>query len=247
MGRTLLRDLTAMLMRDGMMLPDRTISVPEHMKPELDVDDVMIGRNDEFSRTICHVHRPSDETYAWRHDIYMVWDDGRTAYFSIDMGLDEDDMAVRNGMDIANGALKAELRQLVIDDITDVPTAGTIHTHVLDEVQWALDEVNEALLLAEETGEGEPAAIVEEIMGRHRAIREAEASLDVPRFETLHRLIGALHDAHHDAILLRLKLNEFYLVLSEREINQAQAGDGTPIPPHETWDLLQLLDKVAEF
>lgn len=246
-GRVLLRDLNGMLMQEGLMLADRTIIIPDDLVNELDVHDIVIGRNDEFSRTVCHVHRPSDEAFFWRHDTYVAWDDGRTAHFSVDLGLDEDDKMIKDGLDRAEEAVKDELRRLVAIDAIDIPTAGELHRSMLSGIAVELAQANEALLHSEELEEQRgAAAIVDEIVAQGNRIRDAKTMDAPPELRELHRLIDVLHAAHRDAVLLRVRLNEFYLALSERMLAEAEAGDGTPIASKESWELLQLLDKVSD-
>jgi hypothetical protein len=204
--QALIRDINGLLEYEGMVLPDREIIIPPALAQELDAIDIVIGRNEALRRTVCHVHRPPDDDYYWRHETFVAWDDGRTAQFKIDIALDESEQGTMRAFQDAGFAFFGELERLKSRYVSS-------------------------------------AAVVEEIL----QMVEARVPLDAaprPEFDDLYKAIHMLRRAQYEAIALRERIGERYLVLCDRALYVAELDNESMAPPIETWNLLQLLDKI---
>jgi hypothetical protein len=241
--QALIRDINGLLEYEGMVLPDREIIIPPALVQELDAIDIVIGRNEALRRTVCHVHRPPDDDYYWRHETFVAWDDGRTAQFKINIALDESEQGTMRAFQDAGFAFFGELERLKSRYVIDAERALAIEESVFNELKRIKTDVEDELLTHDELLGGSSAAVVEEIL----QMVEARVPLDAaprPEFDDLYKAIHMLRRAQYEAIALRERIGERYLVLCDRALYVAELDNESMAPPIETWNLLQLLDKI---
>jgi hypothetical protein len=241
--QVLIRDLNGLLEDDGMVLPDREIAIAPDDVLELDVVDIVLGRNDTFRRTVCHLHQPSSDEYYWRHQTFVAWDDGRTAEFRIDLALNESESRTMNALPAARQALAAEFHHLIYRGVIDEQRAQDMEHAVLVELTRIKDAVDEALLEQDETSEGDNAAVIRTIL------EEVETQVpldDAPsaEFDQLYAIIRTLRRAQYEAMELRERVAARYYALSDYYMDAAEANPSSMASPSAVWNLLDLLDKI---
>jgi|GEM_PF-2581288 hypothetical protein len=241
--QVLIRDINGLLTYDGMLLGDREIVISPDDVTDLDVTDVVVGRNDEYGRTVCHIHRPPNEESYWRHDTFIVWDDGRTTRFNVDISLDESQQRTMQELQGAHQALVKEFELLISRRVINSSDAEEMYDSVLMSLERTTSEVNDALLKSDELLEGQSMQTLRSVI--QRVERDAPPS-DAPylEFTQLYAAIHTLRHAHYDAMELRTLLVERYLELSNQHMEKAEANLLPAIQPAEAWGLLQLLDKI---
>lgn len=243
LGRALSRDINGLLEHEGMKVSDREIIVPPEAAYELDVTDIVVGRNDDYQRTVCHVHRPPTGEYYWRHETYVVWDDGRTAWFGIDIALNESELQVKENLRTRHHELLGQFEYLIARNIVTKAEAEELYDGILTELERITEEVNEALLKSDVVDESPS------LLALRAIIEQVDADSPVaeapnPAYEKLYRIVRELRAAHYASIELRTSLVERYVTESSRRIDAAESDQGSAAPAAAIWNLLSLLEKI---
>lgn len=241
----LMRDINGLLEHEGMVLPDREIILSPEDVAELDVIDIVVGRNDKYARAVCHLHRPSTDEFYWRHDTFVAWDDGRSANFQVNIALNDNEQAVMQALPATRQALKNELNRLVHHDVLEPAAAQAMEHMILVEMTHVRDEVHEALSKQDELGgdEGDAIRVMKSILesiDTHLTLNREPHS----DFNQLYTIIRRLRLAQFEAMALRERISERYLKLSDRYMDTAEADPTSTADPAAAWSLLELLDKI---
>lgn len=237
------RDINGLLEYEGMVLPDREILIRGEQVWELDVVDIVVGRNDTYRRTVCHVQRPSTDEFYWRHDTYVAWDDGRTAYFQINLALDETEQRAMLEPQAARHALQAELNRLVYNGVLEAGAAESLQHMILANLANVKDEINEALLKQEELADDDSIRVIKTILetiDTHITLnKEPHSDLN-----QLYAVIRRLRRAQFEAMALREVMLSRYLEVSDHHMDEAEANPTSNAPAAAVWTLLELLDRI---
>lgn len=243
LSRALARDMNGLLEQDGMIMGDREIVIQPEMVQELDITDIVVGRNDEYRRTVCHIHRPPTQSHYWRHETYVAWDDGRTAWFDINLALSEPERQILETLRTCHHELLGEFDVLLARSGISKSTAEEIYDGILTELERLTQEVNE-IVLKDDVVRNSPSKTAIEM-----AIDVVDASApigDAPslEYERVYAAARRLRAAHYDGIKLRAELIERYVELSSLYLDEAEADPASSAPPEAIWELLDILDKI---
>lgn len=243
LGRTLSRELNGLLDVEGLRLNDREFTLLPEQTNELDVTDVIIGRNDDYGRTVCHIHRPPSNEYYWRHETYIAWDDGRTAWFYINIALDEADLQVKETLRTRHHELLGQFDYLIASNVVTKVDAEMMYDGILTELERINGEINEALLKSDVVDDNPSLKVLRAIIERV----DTDSPLGkapYPEYEKLYEIVRNLRKAHYASIELRTALVERYVDESSRRIGEAESDPASSAPPTVMWELLELLDKI---
>lgn len=243
LGSALARDLNGLLEFDGIRLDDREFTMSPEDMIELDITDIIVKRNEDYERTVCHVHRPPSGEYYWRHETYIVWDDGRTAWFYINIALDEADLQVKETLRTRHHELLGQFDYLIATDVVTKDDAQVMYDGILTELERITEKINETLLESDVVDE---APSLEALKG---IIERIDASSPVgeapyPEYKKLYEIVRSLRAAHYASIELRTAIVERYVDESSRRIDVAESDPKSAAPPAAMWELLDLLDKI---
>jgi len=243
LGSALARDLNGLLEFEGIRLDDREFTMSPEDMIELDITDVIIKRNEDYERTVCHVHRPPSDDYYWRHETYLVWDDGRTAWFYINIALDEVDLQVKETLRTRHHELLGQFDYLIASNVVTKDDAQVMYDGILTELEKITEKINETLLESDVVDE------TPSLEALKRIIEQIDASSPVggapyPEYKKLYEIVQSLRAAHYASIGLRTAIVERYVNESSRRIDAAESDPTSTAPPSEIWNLLQLLDKL---
>jgi len=243
LGRTLSHDLNGLLEVEGLRLDDREFTLPTEQTIELDITDVIIGRNDDYGRTVCHIHRPPSDEYYWRHETYIAWDDGRSAWFYINIALDEADHRVKETLRARHHELLGQFDYLIAGNVITKADAEVMYDGILTELERISGEINDALLESDVVDESPSSEALRAIIERVDA-ESPVGKAPYPEYERLYEIVRNLRKAHYASIKLRTAIVERYVDESSRRIDEAESDPKSAAPPTVMWELIELLDKI---
>lgn len=226
---------------DGFILSSSELRLTPELSERYDATDVLVIRDDEMNRTVCSVQRPPTAAAYWRHDTYVVWDDGRDAMFSTDFTLDAiERRTLLHDMSVAQDEIKARLYDLIEMERFTESQARYVLNALLDDIASMVQAVDSELLRRDELDDRTNREIIDRVAALHRQPYELEQVLAAGNAELRLAAIG-LYRAYADALKVRADIVDKFERVSGKTLDVAEAG---LLPPMAAEEAVRLTDML---
>lgn len=232
-----------LLQRDGMVETDRDYFLSGEIVNRHNAFQICIGRNEEFKRTVCHISRPAEHAFDRLRDMYVVWDDGRSASLNLDYNFLNDDDGALRAPDEAMGEVILEVTRLSREGYfantgDNREAAEELFRDIKNSIARFKTDLHYALMRNDETGDETEVEVITRLVTREVAIAK------YPDLHRLKHLIYQWQQAIGKAELKSSEISDKNNDLAQYALEYFETFGSMPISPEDAYYLSELFDDL---